>query len=600
MTVESPVPNELDSRTYGVDVTRIARASGSNLAGAALSTLAGLALTVVVTRGFDLNVAGLYFILNSFFLIGAAAARLGTETGAVYIVAQRRALGENDRIKAAVRAAYAPIVACSVVLAVALWVTAGPITTLVHANGMPGAIGTVRVFALFLPPAVIGTVALSVGRGLGTTKPYVLAERIIRPGLQLLLTLGVAIWVTTRAAGSIGLALAYVVPYAVTLVVALLWARRLRHRAERAAGVSPASPTRADWTQFWRYTSPRAGTGLIQLALQRFDVILMGAMRGQADAARYTAATRLLVIGQVAAQSVSLAVQHRFSALLGRGDIDGANRLYRITTGWLVTLTWPIYLIWAVFAGRITSLFGAGYATAGSVGTVLALSMLVATACGMVSMVLEMAGNTASAFALTALAFAANVAIDVILIPRLGPLGAAIGWSAAILLNNILPLIRLYRAYRLFPIGRSALYGMASAGLSFGVIPGASRMVIGDHWPSDLAAVLVGALCYAGLLWRFRRTLHLAGLAKLRRRGGGSAGADASSSGAADRPPDADGPPDPARRPAGPLDPARPRAAIGVARVPVPQPSAVPSSPAPPVVSRTSVPTHRRSGHRGS
>ena len=45
-------------------------------------------------------------------------------------------------------------------------------------------------------------------------------------------------------------------------------------RAERKARAKPAATTRADWTGFWSYSGPRAGTGMLQIALQRLDVLL--------------------------------------------------------------------------------------------------------------------------------------------------------------------------------------------------------------------------------------------------------------------------------------------------------------------------------------
>ncbi len=184
-------------------------------------------------------------------------------------------------------------------------------------------------------------------------------------------------------------------------------------------------------------------------------------------------------------------------------------------------MTWPIYLLWALFAYQVTGVFGHGYSSAGGVGVILALAMLVGTACGMVSMVLEMAGNTGIAFVQTAIALVANIGVDIVLIPRMGPTGAAIGWAVSILLNNLLPLARLNRAYGMFPLGRSAYVAMAAAVASFIVIPGGVVLLAGHHLLPDLAGVVVGTGLYTALLWRFRSMLQLSGLVSgLRRRRG--------------------------------------------------------------------------------
>jgi len=56
-----------------------------------------------------------------------------------------------------------------------------------------------------------------------------------------------------------------------------------------------------------------------------------------------------------------------------------ANRLYQMTTTWLIVMIWPFYLTWAALAHPLMRIFGDGYQTASAVGVVLSLSMLVAT-----------------------------------------------------------------------------------------------------------------------------------------------------------------------------------------------------------------------------
>jgi O-antigen/teichoic acid export membrane protein len=190
-----------------------------------------------------------------------------------------------------------------------------------------------------------------------------------------------------------------------------------------------------------------------------------------------------------------------------------------MTTTWLILMVWPFYLTWAVLAHTLMRIFGAGYSNGSTVGVVLALAMLVATACGMVSMVLEMAGNTGVTLAQTSAALAADIGLDLLLIPHLGPLGAAIGWAAAILLNNLVPLWTLHRRYRLFPIARGGVIAMVAATVCFAGTQLISRMVFGDSAVAMAVTFVVGTAAYAAVVWRARNVLELAGLRALTRRG---------------------------------------------------------------------------------
>lgn len=510
-------PGGADDAAGTLDVGKIARAGALNLVGAAVSVVATVGLTIVVTRNADKDVAGAYFTLTSIFLILCAAARLGADTGAVYTIASLRARHETSRVRAAMRVAYAPTVAISGLLLVVTWFAAPWLARELFAAETPATVTAIRIFGLCLPFAVVTTVAEAAARGLGRIRPYVLFDRMLRPLLQMIGA--VAVVVLLGATAWVGLAATYAAPFALTAIVMVPWFAAMRRRAERRDGRAPRPTSAADWSGFWRFSAPRAGTTLISLALQRLDVIIVAAIRGASDAALYTAATRFLVVGQTAANALSVAVQHRFGALLSVGRTADANRLYQLTTTWLVLMIWPFYLTWAVFAGRLMAIFGGGYTSGKTVGVVLALTMLVATACGMVSMVLEMAGNTGVTLLQTSAALVIDIVLDLLLIPHLGPLGAAIGWAGALLFNNLVPLATLYRRYRLYPISRAGATAMAAAAVCFVGVPMLGRATFGDRPVADLIAFVVGLTAYAIVVWQRREALDLAELRTIVRRG---------------------------------------------------------------------------------
>jgi O-antigen/teichoic acid export membrane protein len=260
---------------------------------------------------------------------------------------------------------------------------------------------------------------------------------------------------------------------------------------------------------FWAFTWPRAISSLAQFALQRLDVLLVAALRGPAEAAVYTAATRFLVVGQLGAQAISSAAQPQLGEALARDDRALANQIYRTATAWLMLLSWPLYLLSAAFAPLLLKIFGAGYGTGAEVVGILALAMLVSTGCGMVDMLLTMGGRTSWNLGNTLLALVVNVGLDLLLIPSLGITGAAVAWAAAIVVNNLVPLAQIGFALRLHPFdaatGRAALLTVAC----FGVLP-APLLLLDAPAPVTLAAVLVvGVPLYAWLCWRSRSVLRL-------------------------------------------------------------------------------------------
>jgi O-antigen/teichoic acid export membrane protein len=488
------------------ELRSLARGGALNLAGAGISGVANLGLTVIVARVFTKYDAGVFFSATSLFLILLAAADLGTSTGLVYFIARFRALGEPERIRGTLRQALVPLVITSLVLAGLLAGLAPWLARWLVAGDVASGVRDLRILAVFLPFATLLNACLAGTQGFRVMRATVLVEKLTRPSLQLLLVIASGLF----GAGAVMLPLAWAGPYLPAAIAAAVWLGVLAHRASRPVRDGETHRSASPGADgFWRFTGPRALAGVAQIAIQRLDIVLVSALRGPVDAALYTAATRFLVVGQLVAQALNQAVQPRLSELLARGDTEGAAGVYQTSTAWLIVLTWPLYLLAASFSWFVLAIFGKGYDTGAPVMIILSLAMLVATACGMVDIVLTMAGKTTWNLYNYLAALAVNVVVNVIAIPPLGILGAAIGWAVALLVKNLLPLTQIWVTLRLHPFSRASLTACALAAVSFGAIPLAVRLIFGSGAIPLAAATLGGLLVYAAGLWRARYLLHL-------------------------------------------------------------------------------------------
>jgi O-antigen/teichoic acid export membrane protein len=528
----------------------VARGGTLNLIGAAIAALAIFGITVLVTRVFPRPVAGAFFTAISAFIIVEAVASLGANVGLVYFIARLRSLGEERRIPAILRAAVVPVVIASLLATAAMLLFAVPLARVLlsghigKGGASPAAVAeALRALALALPFAALIDLFLGASRGYSDMRPTVLVDRIGRSGAQLL---GIAVAV---AAGSAALlAPLWALPYVPAAAAAWLWLRHIRRHPsprgrstlsdvppEVAALLALSTPVpqrrragsagtlrggrsrqrklaNANPRGFWRFTLPRALASLASVTLQRLDIVLVAIMIGPAEAAVYTAATRFLVAGQFGNVAISMAAQPRFTELFALGDRQNANVIYQVTTGWLVLLTWPLYLLAIVYGTEVLAVFGRSYTAGGTVMIVLSLAMLLATACGQVDMVLITTGRSTWSLYNGLLAVGVNVALDIALIPKYGILGAAIGWAVAIAVSNLVPLAQLAAVIRLHPFGRGTFTAAALSTLSFFVIPLGIRALLGGGAISLVVGVGAGCLVQvAGLAW-LRDTLRLSAM----------------------------------------------------------------------------------------
>ncbi|KUL36778.1 lipopolysaccharide biosynthesis protein [Actinoplanes awajinensis] len=482
------------------------------MAGSVLAGTTGVLVTGIVARTLGKAEAGAFFSATAAFVLAGGLAKLGTSTGLVYWPARLRATGRSHLLGPCLRIGLAPVVVFSLLLAVVMW-AAAPAIARITAHDSPemiaGHTAGLRVLAAFIPLQALTDVLLTVTRGYRSMRPTVLLDRVLRSSLQLL-TVSLAGVSTLWAAASLPVfALAWAAPYLPVAVLAGYAARRV-YLTGRPPGASSDRAERDRLRRdFWLFTGPRALAAVAQLALQRVDVLLVAALGGLGPAAVYAVAGRFVILIQFVNQGLSQSVQPRLAEALSTGDRDAANRLYQLATGWLVLITWPVNLLVILFAPYYLRFFGDDYTAGTPVVRVLAVAMLIATGCGMVDMVLAMAGRTSLNLGNVLVALAVTIGLDVLLIPRWGALGAAAGLAGAMVANNLLPLVQVFRSSRLHPFGPGT---RAAALLSigcFGLLPWAVTGLAG-RGPAGLAlAVAVAAPVFGGGAWLLRGRLEL-------------------------------------------------------------------------------------------
>ncbi|MFL6139364.1 MAG: polysaccharide biosynthesis C-terminal domain-containing protein [Frankiaceae bacterium] len=530
-------------------LSRVARGGILGGVGAMVSGLLSFVVVIAVTRGFPAETAGSLFAASSVFLIVVAIVELGVDTGLLHWLPRYEVARRWDAVNACLRVALIPTAVVSALGGLLLVLVGDVLTSLTASGNSSGTTAAMlRVMAVFVPVAAMHDLVLATTRAYRTMRPTVLVERIARSLLQ------VAAVVVAYAAGASDrtLALAWVAPYLPALLASIWWARRLHARhAQHVLGAVDASATqgaakamtagepvppgelslRAIARGFWSYTLPRAGARICQVALQRADIVLVAIMRSPREAAIYTAATRFLVLGQLAVQAIQQVMQPHLSRALARGDRAGAGRLFRVSTVWIVAATWPPYLLMVGYSHLALKVFGSGYSAGEAVLVLLALTMLLSTAAGPVDVVLTMAGHSSLSLGNSVVALAADLGLDVLLIPRLGIKGAAIGWAVAIVLRNVLPLVQVHRRVGLTAASPGLWWAAASAAACFGVLPLLLHLTVGETLAVVLVPVPIAAYCW--LLWRRRDATDLVilGQALRRRPAAGSALSEAASPG---------------------------------------------------------------------
>jgi O-antigen/teichoic acid export membrane protein len=500
----------------GADAVREVRRSARNgligLAGAAVSGVCGFVLTTVIARGFGTVDSGALFTAVGLVTVLGAVCCLGADTALIWALPRRRAGAGGDAARLLPVALLPPMLLAAAVAGVGVAAAGAVAPHLLDRAGASGA-ALIRLAFAALPVAVAMTVLLAAVRAARPIGAYVAVQFLLVPVSRPALV-GAAILAGGGGMGGVVLGFgAWSLPLlAGAAVSAALAVRPLGLRA----GAS-LRPTRADWRTLWGFALPRAGSAVIDASSMWMGVLLTALLAGQAQAGVFGAVGRYVLAGQLAMQGLRVAVAPQLSRLLGQGRRAEAASVYRQTTTWIIALSWPAYLLLAVFAPAFLALFGPGFAAGAPAMAVLAAAMLVNSGAGIVQTVLLMSGDSRRHLLATALGLTLNVLVGVALIPPYGALGAAISWSLGIVVENVVAAFGARTALARPLITRSLAWTAAGAGGGAGLAC-ALAVAVAGRGPAGLAVALalLAAGC-AALLASRRVRARLRGLAALAR-----------------------------------------------------------------------------------
>lgn len=406
-------------------------------------------------------------------------------------------------------------------LGVALWTVVGmstllaavtflmaPQLAMVFMRGIPAqsAILHIRILTPFLPLATTTLVMLAVTRAFGTMLPTVIVENVGKPAIRVLLVL-IAV---AGGASTMGVTVWWALPLAIGGVAAFQIVTVMIRRRQPDLSLGPPTRSRRDLAvEFWRFSAPRGLAGILEITLGWVDILLLGALRPAEEVGVYAAVSRTVVAALFVLRAMNKAFQPRISALLAQGRQEQAETLYQVATWWLMAASLPIYITLALFPSYLLQVFGPQFSIGNAALALLSLAMLINVSTGNVGAVLLMGGksswNLMNAFG----ALVLNVTLNLILIPRLGMVGAAIAWGVSIAAQNLAAVIQVRALLGLRPFGSGYPVVVVASATCFGLIGIAVHRLLGSSTRSFIIYAVLSTGLYVVTLFRLREKVHL-------------------------------------------------------------------------------------------
>jgi O-antigen/teichoic acid export membrane protein len=287
--------------------------------------------------------------------------------------------------------------------------------------------------AVMLPLVALGLWRSRAARGLERITASMLPEDVLVPLAVVVIALA---WPLASAPGAVA---AWTVASVAALAGGTLWLVAVLPSAIH--GVAPEFDSRL-WL---RVSVPMILGGLMQLAANRGDVVLLGLLRDMGETGVYVAAARVALLGTFALRVVDTYTAPMIAGAFHAGRLDEVRSMFSRGVAYSAAGALPLCLIALIWPEPLLRLFGDPFVRGATVLRILALGQLVNAATGPVGFTLLMTGHEKLFAGMMTAASGFGLVAGLLIIPTWGGEGAAVVAASTAAAVNVAMLVAVRR-----------------------------------------------------------------------------------------------------------------------------------------------------------
>jgi len=393
-----------------------------------------LFINVIVARLYASEMVGILAIINSTLVIAAVFSQFGTTSSVLRMVpeySQRSSLASAGlviRRMALLIAGVSPIVSIVLALGLFAWTNLFP--------DKPIQIQPLLITALFLPLFSLSRFFTEALRALQKTRIYAIAH--VLPSLSNLLMLGVLLWI--GGFSDLPVWAFFISGILVFLITGLLVLKYQPKTNEPENDVE-----RPAYRELISISLPMGITSGLLLFISNFDTLLLGLLRTEGETGIYSIAQKLALLTGFVIASINAVSAPQFSALFFSNKKQELLSLAIKSSRLIFWASLPILVALIVGGKFFLGIFGQEFISGYPILVVLVAKEFINAAGGSVGYFQNMTGAHVQFRNIVTIAVILNVILNILLIPQLGILGAAISSLTTTLFWNLTSSILIYR-----------------------------------------------------------------------------------------------------------------------------------------------------------
>lgn len=336
---------------------------------------------------------------------------------------------DEEERRAIITSSFQIVLILSISLTVVTFLLAEPISVIIFNN--KDIVWIFQIFALILP--FYTTFKLSIGgfRGYERTKPQVITDKVMLPGLQLI---GILLFVSLGY-NTEGIAFAYALSFSFVGIVGAIVVYRIGNFSIWDI-INIGAIGR--YRELLMFSVPLAISGGVHVVAKHSDILILGIYRDSGQVGKYEVAFRMgLFVVFLFSPSIRYLFQPLVSKLDANDDKRKIQQLYTVTTRWVVVATFPVFGLLVLFPSQTLGFFfGASYTRGAIPLSILATGFMISLIPGLTGSFLTAIGKTKTIMYISIGTALLNIIANFAFIPHYGILGAAIATAGSRIIND--------------------------------------------------------------------------------------------------------------------------------------------------------------------
>ena len=497
------------------DILTAAKGGGVSFAGRLFEYLVRFVFGIMIARAIGVEQFGLYTLSITVALIASNAAMLGLHTGMVRFLPPA-IRDKNDRASwGIIQVSCGLPFLISLGLSVVLFLFSAPLSNFVFDDARLNSL--LKLVSVLIPIDTLGFMAYTVTISFKKPQYSALANNVVIPLAKLFLAaVFLAIGLST-----LGVLAATVIASFLGLGVLIYYVNSL-FPLKRPFGDANRSSS-----QLLRYSFPVYLGWMVNTVRISLSTLMLGFLGLTSGVGVFAAASRFSAIGSMFFLAIGNISTPIIADLHSQGGSIQIKAFYQTTTRWMVMFNLPVFLTSLLFAKPMLSIFGDDFTAGATSMMILAVGTLVYTITGIGANILDMSDHPKVNTTNSVLLFFLTIALNLLLVPQGGVVGASIATSVSVVLVNVVCLIEVWVLLGMQPYNRSffkpVVAGLAAALAAFLLnrsldLPFLLQLIIGGGalWSIYAFALFILKLApedkalLERLLSRFRRKLPAA------------------------------------------------------------------------------------------